>query len=68
MERYSRRNHTAARRHFRVAKKEVELSPQKSFVIPKKHKHMLLGGLAAVALLEMILWFGIGFFVGRKTA
>ena len=68
MEGYSRRNHAAARRHHRVAKREVEYSPQKSFVIPKKHKNNLLAGIAAIAVLDLIFWFFIGFIVGRKTA
>jgi len=67
MERYSRRNH-GARRHHRVAKKEVEFSPQKSYVIPKKYKNQLLAGIAGIIVLEIIFWFFIGFLVGRKTA
>jgi|GEM_PF-2994810 len=68
MERYSRRNHSAARRHYRVAKKEVALNPEHAFSIPKKHKKLLIGALGVVVAVELIVTFLLGFFVGRKTA
>ena len=68
MERYSRRNHSAARRHYRVAQKEVQFSPQKSYAIPKKHKNKIIAGVAGVVLLEMIFWFFIGYIIGKKTS
>ena len=67
MERYSRRNH-AARRHHRVAKKEVVYSPQKSFAIPKNQVKKFAPIVVGALFIEMLIWFGIGFFIGRKTA
>ncbi|MCL2416286.1 MAG: hypothetical protein FWD01_05670 [Defluviitaleaceae bacterium] len=66
---YSKRNHGAvARRHHRVTKKEVALSPAKSFVIPKQHKEKIAVSIMLAALIIAVKWFFIGYFAGKRNA
>ena len=59
--------HTYARRHHRVAAKEVALSPQGQMVKLHRNKYKIVAALGAFVLLVCIKWFAIGYLVGNRN-
>jgi len=65
MERYSRRIHGQAQKHYRVAQREAKLSPQAGLVkLKKKGPKLLIAGVILMSLMA-IKWFFIGYAIGR---
>ncbi|MCL2397447.1 MAG: hypothetical protein FWC93_05210 [Defluviitaleaceae bacterium] len=64
MEKYSRRNH--AQRHYRVARREVAVSPSAQLVKIKKNGPKIAVAGIAILILLAVKWFAIGYFVGKS--
>ncbi len=55
-----------AKKHYRAVQKQIENSPSKSILIPKKNKNKLIGIGVCILILAFLKGMLIGYLCGRN--